>query len=67
MRFDTYLVMGTEVTPYYDPLVGKLIIYSTTREEAVRKMNAALCELIIEGIPTNVDQQIRIVGSKEFI
>ena len=67
VRFDTYLVMGTEVTPYYDPLVGKLIIYSTTREEAVRKMNAALCELIIEGIPTNVDQQIRIVGSKEFI
>ena len=67
VRFDTYLVAGTEVTPFYDPLVGKLIVYSTTREEAVRKMNAALCELIIEGIPTNVDQQIRIVSSAEFL
>ena len=67
VRFDTYLVSGTEVTPFYDPLVGKMIVYSTTREEAVRKMNAALCELIIEGIPTNVEQQIRIVGSAEFL
>ena len=55
------------MTPFYDPLVGKMIVYSTTREEAVRKMNAALCELIIEGIPTNVEQQIRIVGSAEFL
>ena len=46
VRFDTYLVAGTTVSPYYDSLLGKLIVYAGTREEALRKMKAALCELM---------------------
>lgn len=67
VRFDTCLVEGTVVSPYYDSLLGKLIVYAKTREEALRKIRAALCELVIKGIPTNVEEQLRIVGDKRFI
>ena len=51
VRFDTCLIAGTTVSPYYDSLLGKLIVYAKTREETLRKMRAALCELVIDGIP----------------
>ncbi len=61
VRFDTCLVAGTVITPYYDSLLGKLVVYAKTREETLRKMRAALCELVIDGIPTNIEEQLRIV------
>ncbi|MBQ8357796.1 MAG: acetyl-CoA carboxylase biotin carboxylase subunit [Clostridia bacterium] len=67
VRFDTCLVEGTAVTPYYDSLVGKLIVHAGVREEALRKMRAALCELVIEGIPTNIEEQLRIIGDERFV
>ena len=67
VRFDTYLVPGVEVSPYYDPLIGKLIVYARSREEAVRKLKAALCELVIEGIPTNIGEQLRILSGEPFM
>lgn len=67
VRFDTCLMEGTEVSPYYDSLLGKLIVYAKTREEMLRKMRAALCELVIEGIPTNIEEQLRIVEDERFI
>ena len=66
VRFDTCLVAGTVVSPYYDSLLGKLIVYAKTREEALRKMRAALCELVIDGIPTNIEEQLRIVDDERF-
>ncbi len=67
VRFDTSLIEGTRVTPYYDPLLGKLIVHASTREEALRKMRAALCELVIEGIATNIEEQLRAVDDERFI
>ena len=67
VRFDTYLVQGVEVSPYYDPLIGKLIVYARSREEAVRKLKAALCELVIDGIPTNIEEQLRIISGEPFM
>jgi acetyl-CoA carboxylase biotin carboxylase subunit len=67
VRFDTYLVAGVPVSPYYDSLLGKLIVYAGTREEAMRKMKAALCELVIEGIPTNIEEQLDIVSDERFM
>lgn len=67
VRFDTCLVDGTVVTPYYDSLLGKLIVYAKTREEALRKLRAALCELVIEGIPTNAEEQLRIASDNRFV
>lgn len=66
VRFDTCLVAGTVVSPHYDSLLGKLIVYAKTREETLRKMRAALCELVIDGIPTNIEEQLRIVEDERF-
>lgn len=66
VRFDTCLIAGSAVSPYYDSLLGKLIVYAKTREEALRKVRAALCELVIEGIPTNTKEQLRIVADERF-
>ncbi len=66
VRFDTCLVAGTAVSPYYDSLLGKLIVYAKTREETLRKIRAALCELVIDGIPTNIEEQLRIVEDERF-
>ena len=67
VRFDTYLVAGTTVSPYYDSLLGKLIVYAGTREEALRKMKAALCELMVEGIETNIAEQLDLVSRPDFM
>ncbi len=66
VRFDTCLIEGTVVSPYYDSLLGKLVVYARTREEALRKMRASLCELVIEGIPTNIEEQLHIVADERF-
>ena len=66
VRFDTCLVAGAEVSPYYDSLLGKLIVFAKTREETLRKMRAALCELVIDGISTNIEEQLRIVEDERF-
>jgi acetyl-CoA carboxylase biotin carboxylase subunit len=67
VRFDTFLMTGTKVSPYYDSLLGKLIIYAGKREEALRKMKAALCELVIDGVPNNIEEQIEIISSEPFM
>lgn len=66
VRFDTCLIEGTTVSPYYDSLLGKLVVYAKTREEMLRKVRAALCELVIDGIPTNIEDQLRIVEDERF-
>lgn len=66
VRFDTCLVAGTVISPYYDSLLGKLIVYAKTREETLRKMRAALCELVIDGITTNIEEQLGIVEDERF-
>lgn len=67
VRFDTCLVAGTSVSPYYDSLLGKLIVYAKEREETLRKMRAALCELHIDGIPTNIEEQLSLIGDDRFV
>ena len=67
VRFDTYLVQGTKNPPYYDAMLGKVIVHAGTREEAIRKMRAALCELVIDGIPTNISEQLGIIGDERFV
>ncbi len=67
VRFDTWLAPGSRVSPYYDSLLGKLVVCASTREEAVRKMKAALCELVINGIETNIEEQLKIVSSPQFL
>ena len=66
VRFDTCLYQGYTVPPFYDSMLGKLIVRAGTREEAIRKMKAALCELVISGIATNRDLQLEILSNPRF-
>ena len=67
VRFDTFLYQGYEMLPYYDSMMGKLIVYAKTREEAIRKMKSALCELVVEGVPNNLDEQLEIISDPAFL
>ena len=66
VRFDTAIYQGYKIPSFYDSLIGKLIVYAATRQEAIRKMKAALSELIIKGVNTNVNQQLELISSQEF-
>ncbi len=66
VRFDTALFQDYTVPPFYDSLIGKLIVHAQTREEAIRKMQAALCELVIAGVDTNTDMHRKILAHPEF-
>jgi len=66
VRFDTALVEGGSVLPYYDSMIGKLIVSAPTRDEAIRKLEAALCETAIQGIETNLDDQLELVRTPAF-
>ncbi len=66
VRFDTALFQDYFVPPFYDSMIGKLIVHAATREEAIRKMKASLCELVIEGIDYNKDLLMDILSNSEF-
>lgn len=67
IRFDTALSTGSRITPYYDSLIGKLMVYAVSREELLRKMKASLCELVIEGVETNISEQLRFLDDPRFV
>lgn len=67
VRFDTFLIQDGEISPFYDSLLGKLIVWADDRDEAVRKMRAALCELVIEGVDTNIEEQLALIGEQDFV
>ncbi|MGO8113502.1 acetyl-CoA carboxylase biotin carboxylase subunit [Rhizobium leguminosarum] len=54
IRFDTMLYEGYTIPPFYDSLLGKLIVHAQTREACLEKLAAALTALAIEGVPTTV-------------
>ena len=66
VRFDTALYQGCRIPPFYDSMVGKLIVHAQTRAEAIRKMNAALCETVIDGIDNNRELQIELISEPAF-
>lgn len=67
VRFDTALYQGYAIPPFYDSMVGKLIVHAGTRQEAIRKMKAALCETIVEGIENNRELQVDLISEPEFL
>ena len=67
VRFDTAIYQDYVIPPFYDSMIGKLIVHAKTREEAIRKMQAALCELVIEGIEHNSEFQMELLADEAFI
>lgn len=55
VRFDSMLYAGYTVPPFYDSLLGKLIVWDVSREAALARLRRALRELRIEGVPTTID------------
>ena len=67
VRIDTGVREGDTITPYYDPMVAKLICHGASREEALAKMAAVLAETQVEGIFTNVQFLRRVVAHPAFM
>lgn len=67
VRFDTFVYAGYSVVPFYDSMIAKLIAYDTTRDRAVKRLLRALEELEIEGVPTNKEEQKKILTSPQFL
>ncbi|WP_419420201.1 acetyl-CoA carboxylase biotin carboxylase subunit [Legionella sp. D16C41] len=67
IRFDSHIYSSYTVPPNYDSMIGKLISYGKTREEAICRMRNALDEIIIDGIKTNIELHQRIMHNEEFV
>ncbi|MFI3251176.1 MAG: acetyl-CoA carboxylase biotin carboxylase subunit [Eubacteriales bacterium] len=67
VRVDTGLYHGYEVSPFYDSMLGKVIVHAPTREQAIAKMRRALEELVIKGVETNRQLSHRILFHQKFI
>jgi len=66
-RFDTGFAGGDEVSQYYDNLIGKLVVWGRTREEARVRMVRALDELVVEGVATTVPAHRLVLAAPEFV
>ncbi|KRT66296.1 MAG: pyruvate carboxylase subunit A [Candidatus Dadabacteria bacterium CSP1-2] len=67
VRDDSSIYNGYEVTPFYDPMLSKLIVWGGTRQEAIKRMRTALCEYIVLGVKTNIGFLRRIMENEEFV
>ncbi len=66
VRVDDGVESGSEVTPYYDPMLAKVITWGQDRLEAVRKMERALRDMVVLGVKTNIPYLLAILGQEQF-
>ncbi len=67
IRVDSHVYAGYSVPPYYDSMIGKVIAYGATREQAIRRMRIALSEMVVEGIQTNIPLHLDLLHDMRFI
>lgn len=67
VRMDSHVYEGYSVPPYYDSMIGKLIVHDTDRNKAIAKMKVALDQLIIHGIKTTKDFHIGMMNNEDFV
>jgi acetyl-CoA carboxylase biotin carboxylase subunit len=67
IRVDTHAYNGYFVPPHYDSLIGKIIAYGDTREQAIARLHVALSETVIEGIKTNIALHQDLLHDSAFI
>ncbi|KGK86416.1 acetyl-CoA carboxylase [Desulfosporosinus sp. HMP52] len=63
VRVDSAVYQGYAVSPYYDSMVGKLIVWGATRQEAIARMKRALEEFVIEGIHTTIPFHLKVLDN----
>jgi urea carboxylase len=66
VRVESWVESGTEVTPFYDPLLAKIIANGSTREEALARLDDALAHTSLAGIVTNTDYLRSVIALPEF-
>ena len=66
VRIDTHAYAGYTVPPHYDSMIGKLITYGDTRDQAIARMRIALSEMMIDGISTNVPLHAELMADAAF-
>lgn len=66
VRIDTAIRAGSEISPYYDSLIAKLIVRHTDRKAAIRRLKRSLNEFMVEGIKTTIPFHIKLIESKKF-
>ncbi len=66
VRIDTHAYAGYTVPPHYDSMIGKLITYGDTREQAIARMRIALSEMMIDGISTNIPLHADLMADAAF-
>lgn len=67
IRVDSHAYAGYYVPPHYDSMIGKVIAYGGTREQAIRRMQIALSEMVVEGIQTNIPLHREMMVDARFI
>jgi acetyl-CoA carboxylase, biotin carboxylase subunit len=67
VRLDSHVYAGYQIPPYYDSMIGKLIVHKKTREEAVATMKRALAEFVVEGVPTTIPLHLAIFDHTQYI
>lgn len=67
VRFDSHVYTDYEIPPYYDSLIGKLIVWGPDRDSAIRRMKRALQECAITGVPTTIGFHQKIMETSAFL
>jgi len=67
VRVDTHVYNGYTITPYYDSMIGKLIVSAFSREEVINKMSRALEEFVVEGVHTTIPFHQKLMRNERFI
>ncbi|MEO8065201.1 MAG: acetyl/propionyl/methylcrotonyl-CoA carboxylase subunit alpha [Pseudomonadota bacterium] len=67
VRIDTGVRPGDEITPYYDPMIAKLIVHGATRAQAIARMREALAQYEVIGVATNVEFLGRLMSAPSFV
>ncbi len=67
VRIDSALYSGYRIPPYYDSLIGKLIVFGKTRTECMMRLRRALSEFVIEGVDTTIPLFQRLLGESDII
>ena len=67
VRFDSHVYSGYSVPPFYDSMIGKLIVHRPTRDEAIATMRRALAEMQIQGIATTASFHDKVLQHPDFV
>ena len=67
IRHEVAVETGSDVTPFYDPMIGKLVVFGATREEACARLAEALRNYVVEGIQTNIPMLLETVTHEQFL